>query len=277
MPLGKALDSPDTPAVGDDQKVRGVAIGSDPPRRGKCRRPTIALIDDSPLRRTSTLNMLRAYLRLPVRPFKTIAELSAQGAVPNDDLSPIILSVGGRRVQQDQLRSLSTLAPNRLVVMSDLEEPDQVLTTFRCGGRGYIPTTLEPSLVIEAMRLVLAGGLFAPAHVVVDARAPRREPRTEGAADQPSPSSTHEANAEHPTAWPPRQLAVMRALCQGKANKEIAHTLRMDESTVKVHVRYIVRKLGVNNRTQAALYSRRMGIVPNDGASERRTPPSGGA
>jgi DNA-binding NarL/FixJ family response regulator len=56
--------------------------------------------------------------------------------------------------------------------------------------------------------------------------------------------------------WPPRQLAVLRLLVQGKANKEIARSLSMQESTVKVHVREIMRKLQAANRTEAALLAR---------------------
>jgi DNA-binding NarL/FixJ family response regulator len=58
--------------------------------------------------------------------------------------------------------------------------------------------------------------------------------------------------------WPPRQLAVLRFLLQGKANKEIARALELEESTIKVHVRLIMRKLGVTNRTQAAVSVRQL-------------------
>ena len=65
-------------------------------------------------------------------------------------------------------------------------------------------------------------------------------------------------------AMTPRQIEVLKLLAQGQSNKEIARNLDMPESTVKVHVKAILQKLGVKNRTQAAIAGMRQGHIASD-------------
>jgi DNA-binding NarL/FixJ family response regulator len=71
-------------------------------------------------------------------------------------------------------------------------------------------------------------------------------PEIERAPDLP------QVTTEHRDQWPPRQLAVLCLLAQSKPNKQIVQMLAIEEGTVKVHIRLIMRKLGVENRTQVA-------------------------
>ena len=106
--------------------------------------------------------------------------------------------------------------------------------------------------------MVLAGGTFVPAEVVMRLR-PKVQPgfRQDPCPQQEVPVAHQDANQGY---WPPRQLAVLELLVQGKPNKEIGHLLAMEESTVNVHVRHIMRKLGALNRIQAAVCARRIGL-----------------
>jgi len=140
-----------------------------------------------------------------------------------------------------------------VIVLSDCEEAEEVVAAFSEGVQGYIPTSLAPSLVLHAIRIVLAGGTFFPADALVRARRLLR-PEIECA-----PRTDH-VTIKHREQWPPRQLEVLHLLVQGKANKEIAQILGIEEGTVKVHLRQIMRKLGVTNRTQAAIAARQLGI-----------------
>ena len=225
--------------------------------KDRCRKTGIALIDEFPLRRESTLNLLRAHIRVRAQPFGGAAEFLTQNV---DAHRGVIMCVGGRSVMEvpipEQLRHLSrAIGSTPVIVLSDRDESEEVVAAFRQGARGYIPTSLEPSLVIAAMLMVLAGGAFVPAGALMGS--PRKIlPETQ--IDRPP--RPEEIAVEHQEGWPPRQLAVLHLLVQGKANKEIAHALTIEESTVKVHVRHITRKLGVTNRTQAALCARRLGI-----------------
>ena len=132
------------------------------------------------------------------------------------------------------------------VVIADAEDLDQVLLAIEAGARGYIPTSLSIDIVVEAIRLIAAGGVFVPASSVVTARGLREKSHPNG--KDASPIFTT------------RQTAVVRALCLGKPNKTIAHELNMRESTVKVHVRNIMKKLSARNRTEVALMAKGLAL-----------------
>lgn len=210
----------------------------------------IALIDESPLRRTVTLNMLRAHIRKGGRSFGEAADLLKQ--VTGNCASPscVIMCVGGRSLGEapllEQLRGLvRALASVPIVLMSDRDEREEAATAFHEGARGYITTSLQPNLVIKALKIVINGGLFVPADLLTRARS-----------EAPPDRTTRPENTEQH--WPARQLAVLELLVRGMANKEISNLLGMEESTVKAHVRVIMRKFGASNRTQVALRARQI-------------------
>ena len=144
--------------------------------------------------------------------------------------------------QLHDLARLTRLLPT--VVLSDGEDLDQVLDVINRGARGFIPTSLSLDVVIEALRLVRAGGVFVPASSLI--------PALRNAAPRPT------AGREPSGIFTARQAAVVEAIGKGKANKTIAHELNMRESTVKVHVRNIMKKLSAKNRTEVALMANRL-------------------
>lgn len=128
-----------------------------------------------------------------------------------------------------------------LIVLSDAEDADQfkaICSALKQGAQGFIPTrTMGIPMIAAAIHFVNAGGTFAPLDLLLSS--------------QPEP--VHELPATEPNGrLTSRQVMVLGHLQQGKANKIIAHELGMSESTVKVHVRNIMRKMGATNRTQAA-------------------------
>lgn len=124
-----------------------------------------------------------------------------------------------------------------IVVMSAAAaDVEMIRSIIRQGARGFIPTRMTSiNVLIETIRLVQAGGTFAPLDLLLPVRQ-EIKPKADGC--------LYSLTA--------RQIAVLRHVQQGKANKIIAHELGMSESTVKVHVRNIMRKMGATNRTQAA-------------------------
>jgi DNA-binding NarL/FixJ family response regulator len=131
---------------------------------------------------------------------------------------------------------LLAIAP--VIILSDLDAPESAFKALESGARGYVPTastTLE--LVVEIIRLVKAGGTFIPASSLSLAKT-YRQPVTTGLI------TTQQ--------FTPRQMAVLELLKEGKANKKIAYELEMSESTVKVHLRNIMKKLKATNRTEVA-------------------------
>ncbi len=126
-----------------------------------------------------------------------------------------------------------------VVVFGDQEDSAHVIRALQRGAKGYIPTSLSLSAAVHAMRFVAAGGLFIPASTLL----------INGERPEDTPSS---AALSMNGIFTPRQLAVIDALIRGKSNKIIAYDLNMRESTVKVHVRNIMKKLNAKNRTEVA-------------------------
>src|SRR5207245_2531707 len=111
----------------------------------------------------------------------------------------------------------------------------------------YIPTSVGAEVAIAALRLIDAGGTFIPAHVL----------RSAAGKPEISPDYMHRRLSDE-IALTPRELSVVALLREGKPNKLIAAQLKMQESTVKVHVRNILKKLHAANRTHAASVATRL-------------------
>lgn len=127
-----------------------------------------------------------------------------------------------------------------VVVMADTEHVDKVRTSIASGAKGYIPTSVGLEVAVEAIRLVKAGGTFIPASSIA-----------------PKPAAPGRAVASRQILTE-RQLDVVKALRRGNANKIIAYELNMKESTVKVHLRNIMKKLNAKNRTEVAMIASAM-------------------
>jgi DNA-binding NarL/FixJ family response regulator len=190
-----------------------------------------------------------------------------------------------------------------LAIVSDDEHPATVLAAIRCGARGYFSNSMAPELALHALSFVLHGGTYFPPTAILASQsfsAPPpieyRQPDTSQEQALPGPEQQTQApplgpedalydqqcslfddratagqrysganGARHVPEFTERQHAVLACLCQGDPNKVIGRKLGMTETTVKVHVREIMRKLGVSNRTQVAIAAAR---VSADGAVE---------
>lgn len=157
----------------------------------------------------------------------------------------IILSLSEESVvaATDALWTLSVLAPNvPVVVLSDESDLELARAVIAGGAKGYIPVTMGFEMAVEAVRFVFAGGTYVPADLFVTR-------------DPPEVALQHRTAFRTVTA---RELAVVRGIQQGKPNKIIASELSVCESTVKVHVRHIMKKLAAKNRTDVAIKSARI-------------------
>ncbi len=133
----------------------------------------------------------------------------------------------------EDLSQLASDVP--ILVMSDAPGVADIEKSLRWGARGHVSFNVALDVVIEAIRLVLAGGIFVPAEILFEASA----------------ASGHAGAA--PSQFTRREQGVVDALRKGKSNKVIAHELSLSESTVKVHVRNIMKKLQAKNRTEVAI------------------------
>src|ERR1700738_482398 len=133
------------------------------------------------------------------------------------------------------------------VVPADSDDVDEVNRALAYGVRGYLPTSIEWEVAVAALRLISAGGTFVPADAL---RSTAAKPD-----DQPEGERQGRSDGLDLT---PRELSVIDLLREGKPNKLIAAHLDMQESTVKVHVRNILKKLNATNRTHAAFVANRL-------------------
>jgi len=162
----------------------------------------------------------------------------------HDGVSAILFNIGWRNATDpnvvDAIKSLAadfTGIPT--IVIGDLEDMTHIMKILEQGARGYIPTSVGLDVAIEAVRLARAGGIFVPASSLTpfQQHLSGEKPSQNGAMDG---------------LFTARQAAVVEALRRGKANKIIAYELNLCESTVKVHIRNIMKKLKAKNRTEVA-------------------------
>lgn len=149
-----------------------------------------------------------------------------------------------------RLVALHRKAP--VVVVAASEDPRDACRSIRQGARGYIPKSDSLEILYRALELVLAGGTYVPAEVMLslqDGDAVPGDERTSG---------TRGLAPDDLPALSNRQMLIFERLADGKPNKLIARELGIAEGTVKAQLRTIFRKLGVQNRTQAALFAARI-------------------
>lgn len=129
-----------------------------------------------------------------------------------------------------------------VVMLSGLNDRDNVLRALERGALGFIPKSGSRDVLVSALRLILAGGIYIPPDVLIDSRIAKSAPA-------PSP----ERRSPAALGLTPRQIDVLELMMQGKSNKLICRALDLAEPTVKNHVSAIFKALGVANRTEAAL------------------------
>ncbi len=173
----------------------------------------------------------------------TLARALEQARTMGPSLGLVLLDLGlpdasGIEVL-DRMREVCPDVP--VIVVSGGDDLDVIDQALARGARGYVPKNSSGPALRVAVETVLAGELYVPPHVL-PSRTPSQPPAT------PSPGTP--SNAMQLT---PRQEEVLRLIARGLANKEIADVLGMSASTVRVHVTAVLKTLGVENRTQAAL------------------------
>lgn len=166
---------------------------------------------------------------------------------------------------EDGLLSLNALrakyeAP--VVILSSEDDPVTVRHCIDQGASGFIPKSSTPKLMIAAMQLILAGGIYLPPAVLETPPDHTTEPNFLDQSNLQTSSSNSEGAGplSHLTQ---RQIEVLKKAIQGKANKVIARELDLSEATVKAHMSSAYRSLGVKNRSEAVFTAARLGLRVN--------------
>lgn len=170
------------------------------------------------------------------------------------DLALVDIAMPGTQGYQHVAR-LRTQAPALpVIVLSGSEDVDLMRSLIDLGVLGFIPKAYSPDVMLSAIRLVLAGGIYIPPLLLANAQAQGWQPDTPAA-------PAHVANRSIDglrNLLTERQIDVMRLLSQGKPNKLIARDLGISEGTVKIHLAAIFRALNVRNRVEAVVASRKL-------------------
>jgi DNA-binding NarL/FixJ family response regulator len=207
----------------------------------------MALIDPKPLTRRSLGELLaRAFPECAMVAAASCEELLEidGGRIAKPNL--VVVYIRNAGLTNTLVRSALELLRVRLpeapaVILSDRDEVDEVNRALSHGVRGYIPTSVECEVAVAALRLINAGGTFVPADAL----------RTSPAKQDSQPEGNRRGRSDE-LDLTPRELSVI------EPNKLIAAQLEMQESTVKVHVRSILKKLHAANRTHAASVANRV-------------------
>lgn len=150
-----------------------------------------------------------------------------------------------------------------VALLSGVAEIDDVQNAMDLGAVGYFPKTLSGRTMLKAIELVLSGEKFIPVDHATNGLMPSYFiDQTQGRPTAPLPLHTSAPKSGRPAVnLTPREEEVLERLVRGLSNKDIARELDLQEVTIKLHIRGICRKLGANNRTQAALKAYELGLV----------------
>jgi DNA-binding NarL/FixJ family response regulator len=201
----------------------------------------IVVIESRTFIRECIRRSVQSAFPLQVLTYSTAIELEQQHLLTSPQLIIYSWVEDNKEASINALKVLSELAPGiPVIVLAYSNDTELARTSITHGAKGYIPATMGFEIAIEAVRFVIAGGTYVPMECLLAAGWP-------GGAPSQGPSASSLVTS--------RELAVVRAIQQGKSNKVIAYDLNMCESTVKVHVRHIMKKLKAKNRTDVAIKS----------------------
>lgn len=219
------------------------------------KRASLYLIDSMKLSRECIALALRKAARDLV-----VTEASTCKSLFSSQPDIVLFNINGALVGDDWvMTSIAEIKKNfghvPIILLSDVCDENAALRAVSAGLRGYVPTTEDVGMLVAAIHLVLAGGTFIPDGIVTNyaRRFSNPEPPEDGVVF---------------LGFTTRESQVVEKIREGKINKVIAYELNISESTVKIHVRHVMKKLNATNRTHVAfLVDRRQREAATNGGA----------
>jgi DNA-binding NarL/FixJ family response regulator len=211
----------------------------------------VLLVDDDDLMRAGLTAVLSSDETIDVVGEAPDGRAAVERAI---ELRPDVVLMDVRMPGLDGIaatRELLTVSPNvKVVVLTTFEQDDYIFGALSAGASGFLLKRTRPEELIAAIHTVAAGdSLLSPSvtRTVI-----------QRVAGQPAPDAGAEARLDELTA---RERDVLELIARGLSNGEIAATLVIEESTVKTHVRHILRKLRLRDRVQAVIFGYQSGLI----------------
>ena len=187
---------------------------------------------------------------------EAIEDLSALPEAP--DGKPVLFIIDGQSCRDETvsvINRIKTRFPDaKIVILDEIFEADMVSVAWKAGAHGFCLSNSQREILIRSLELVMLGEIVLPSAFVLS----MTEPHADYAASPPAVNTggweTYHLSGRKLSA---REAQILEYLREGAPNKVIARRLNLSESTVKVHVKAILKKIGACNRTQAALWATR--------------------
>ena len=203
------------------------------------RKATVLLVDDHALMRTGVANIINHE-----RDLEVVAEASngVEAIAAFEQFHPDVTLLDLRMPVMEGVEAVRQIRARdpraRVIVLTTYDTDDEISRALKAGAKAYVLKDISADLLIGCIRDVLAGKTYlAPS-----------------AAAKLAEGVTH-------VQLTPREMAALRLMADGKANKEIAADLSISERTVKTHLGHLFEKLGVTSRTEAIKIATRRGLV----------------
>lgn len=197
----------------------------------------ILVADDHDLVRETIAAFLIAEGMEQVDMAATLEEVLSLLAAGRYDLALVDGGLPGMAGLDGLARAVEAARGGAVALMSASASRDLAEQALDLGARGFVPKKMAARAMVSAVRLMARGEKFAPMGLLT-----------------PDPGTPLAALTG-------REASVLKGLCEGKSNKEIARDLSLQEVTVKLHVKTLSRKLGARNRTHAAMIARTGGLA----------------
>ncbi|HMR63139.1 MAG TPA: response regulator transcription factor [Anaerolineae bacterium] len=218
---------------------------------------SVMLVDDHPLFRQGLRRVLEAQEDIEVIMEVADGEEALRLA---KQLSPdvVLMDINLPHMNGLQVtRELKQVAPNVAVIMlTAYHDDEQIFHSIRAGAAAYFPKDVTPRRLVEAIRQVGQGN-----YVVDDEVLDKPEVASWLLSQFDKVAYVDGMPNEMFAPLSPREMEILQHIAKGQSNKEVAYSLGISRQTVKNHMTSILRKLAVNDRTQAALYAVRRGWI----------------
>jgi DNA-binding NarL/FixJ family response regulator len=215
----------------------------------------VLIVDDHPLIREGLANVLTELGSDVIVHESETADDTRALLQRQSELALILLDLGVPGAHElsllEEIRASRPETP--VVVLSANDGRDIVLGAIDAGAMGFISKRTPTAVLINALRLVLAGSVYVPPQVL---KSVPESPPIQGLTKAPGKGPLTPADI----GITDRQADVLALLVQGKPNKVICRELSLAEGTVKTHIAAILRVLNVSNRTQALFSLSRLGV-----------------